>query len=218
MTSETDSTDDDQLNRLLRAVDVPADLHEKLLCIANHDGQDQEVKKTVAKPPVHWQLRTMLVVAAGYLLVSMSLIFFWPKNATEVAKHSPNENFKRGNTRASGLDQSQGNSRNETNEEINKRNELPIERTRLVVDSIEEKLNQLELLRMESKLARLEEELQELDSDQKISIVLAVADQSALNFGASRESVVNDLSEVLRRYPGSQGAKIVNQFVNRSRQ
>jgi hypothetical protein len=52
-----------------------------------------------------------------------------------------------------------------------------------------------------------------LDSNQRASLIVSMSDQSALQLGATRQSVERDMARVIERFPNTRGALLAEQFI-----
>ena len=189
--------DDDQLDALLREVHVPADLKSELLSIA--DDEPAVTKVTTPSRGMHsWHGALAASLAAIALFGTWA---YWAVN-TSGTSSLPNgtiaERDSEGDTTSP-------------------------EAAQLLAEM--EALNtEFEMVLASTKLDRLEQELSEMKStptlslsrDEVLAITFAIADQTAVELGSSRDEAISDMRQVIERYPNTQGAKIAHEFIKTS--
>ena len=209
---------DKRLDQLLQQVDVPQGLHEELLGLVDqgagtesHDQKPRPVTSTRRSFTV-----STIVVAACYLILAGGVFVFWPSDQAGTAR----QNAQRKETDNHGAGQPkkrESNSKTNSDAKVPETNSVLIEASlarSATLDTIENKLNQLKIQELEEKLARLENSRQMLESNESVALVLAIADQTPLNLGGSKELVSDDMKFVLEKFPASQGAEIAAQFAD----
>ena len=218
--------DDDKLDRLLAKVEVPSDLKQQLRAIAEPTGTDSESKgatqrdssipyETKTSRPIpgngsaksqNWRMWTILIAAS--LIVGLGAWAIWSESQNnqplvvdtdrdkELGKTNPNNGV---NAQPPKLDPELA----QTLDDLNS-----------ISDEIERLTLRLELAQKAHQLERLESELprHSLSHRDRNSLAIAMAAKSALEIGASRESVQQDWQWVSEQFPNSSGASLIQSW------
>lgn len=189
--------DDEQLDEILRDVDVPESLRRQLLEIPEvHETKLKDSRDT--SKGLGWI--PMLAIAASLLLL-MSLAISSLDDAN--GDRDPISIVKSNDVKR-GADEF------DVSSDVDF--ELDLLKTKL--QSIDLVLMQMKTKRMQRKLAQLKRtQLPVLSSSEKQSIVLSMSCQSAIELGASLETVRDELEQVKLQYPNSQGASIAKRLL-----
>ena len=201
---------DDELDALLRGVDVPTDLQGDLRKIPQAQSeplskQTEQVGQQSDRKLSRWRVTTVLTLAAT--LLGLGLFFAWPLiNGNETPIASSTENIKK----PSPTDPPATAESVESAESA----EL-VELTRNTTRQIDSVLHEIEMLELRSRLAEIEQSLaQSLDHREYQSLITAVADQSILQLGGSEQTVKEDMVQVIKNYPDTIGSKIAQEFID----
>ena len=198
-----DDMSDERLGELLRSVAVPDDLHEKLLAIS---GQPAEVTATEVRRPNSQSeprlSRTRRVwlglLVTACLLVAVCLVA-WQVNS------KPNHIVAHSLAQANSIVVQ----RKEAEEILNgfRQRQRDFERRSLEfgAETIHRNLQSLVSVKPESRRAN--------DVD---SMIMAMANQSSLSMGNSQSNVRRAMNELTKQFPGSQGAKLAQEYLNQN--
>ena len=215
---------DEQLDALLRSVEVPGDLKAQLLSIADptndelsSKAEDSNAAAIPASEPAKGGQPTPTRSWIGYVLAA-SLMFvlayagwqWWggktldPNGIAEVEQNqlvspSPSD----GLAKAEDVDPDQ------------KRLQEALERIQRNRVLVEEQLQIAELANARAAAERQTGNQSRLNMKQRDfeSMVLAMADQVVIPLGGSEESAKTDMANVIKNYPGSKGASIAREFL-----
>lgn len=187
--------DDEQLDELLRDIDVPDSLAQSLREIPELHKTDvvssHELSKGLGWIP-------MLAIAASLLLLMSLAISSFDDATGDHGAIASNKSVEKngGNVDAS--------------------NDIDFE-----MELLKSKLQSIDLVLMRRKTKRMQQKLAELkrsqlpilSSSEQQSIVLSMSCQAAIEMGADLETVRDELEEVKLQYPDSQGAAIANRLL-----
>jgi hypothetical protein len=207
--------DDQQLDSLLRDVEVSRDLTRELLALPDADEAAPELFRP--RPVDNSQVRRYarfwgrgLAIGVGLTAVAASLCgilaaIFWSKNADTpqiVAEAVAPENADR---------------INESLPSIAPRQEwLKLtSNIRATAELVDRRMRESEIQRLHLKLDSLADAkpAESLSASQRASLIVSISDQSALHWGAARKSVAADMSRVIETFPNTSGAMLAEQFI-----
>lgn len=207
----------EQLDSLLREVEVPADLKSQLRSIPMQLEEPTVTKQTKVSAPssnrmskrnsgLSW--RTWVVAGSILGIAAFQILRLEPTPSIPVNDPAAVAIISADNSEA---------------------NVSTADSTNLYADELE----QLELLNREFAQRQnfwQEQELNQLESDlvdlqrtaarsinqrESNSVILALSAETAISFGGSEESVKEEMAMVIAEYPGSHGAKIATEFLQR---
>lgn len=186
--------DDQELNARLRDVEIPAELGQRLLALPSG--------KEVAKK------RTPLALAKMWLATAAAIA------AVVVASRWTGETKP-----VTGVVSGRGeNDRIVIGAKPSPRSALEVDaigEIRGGVDRVDAKVRERTIRALSrSLLERKESAAPTLDSRQRTALIVAMADQSALELGVSPRQVVQDMSRIMERFPNTSGAKLAEQFIS----
>lgn len=234
--SESDLSDR-SLDQLLGNVQVPSDLHQRLLEITNQpEGLPEEITpfrlvdqaidaphshptgsvRQVSSPAKAQWKHPMIVTAASVALLIASLIFFG--NQSEMFG-SPFDTTARNREPAKTFQPKQPNTDARIDLVLMKLPESAIELDRLVknqqelLEQMDLALAELELQQLEAKLASLENASNWVEPHEQQSVILALADQAGHVLGNSSDQIAKDMEFVKQQYPGTRGAEMAAKFL-----
>lgn len=193
--------DDQQLDDLLRAVQTPESLKDRLKEIPDQEGMDDGLVRLPARDElpqrrsrVGWYALAA-VAAAVALLTVMSI---WP------VETAPNTTLvEQGSVPDTPLESDIAN------------HSIELELLEIKLEAIESVMLEQEIKRLEKRLASLKQQAVPvgLPEREQQSIVLSLSCQAAMELGASIDSVRDDLLQVVEHYPGSQGAEFASRML-----
>lgn len=193
------SPNDDQLDDLLRQVEVPGDLKAKLHKLPNKEKVNGVRPSSMPPTGPRTKLWPSLILLAA-TLVGVSAFIAWP--------------YLGGDQPA---DRTAGKTDPDSINDGVHNPELQLDLR--VVDELQK---QVEASLAKFEIARLERQLKNLRSapanlleqEQYTSMILAMADQTVLDLGGSNESVHANMVNVIDSFPNSKGAEIAQQFLD----
>ncbi len=183
------SSDDEKLDAMLRDVSVPSGLMDRLREIPN--------EPVVGIPDSNWKIgRRVIGLALAAGLAGIVIWIAWPPAPSQLPVAMTPDSV----TAEDELKKL----------ELDRMNELALE--------IEMLSKRLELRELESKLRDLERTapIPSLSIEDTESLVLCLADQSAIAWGAEPESVRADMQKIIEMYPHTAGARTANEFLARA--
>lgn len=220
---------DEQLDDWLAQVDVPAGLHDDLLKISDLE-KDVETENESVSPKTfgasspyaaesygyRW---TGLAVAVCYFVLAGSIWVFWPTDQVAEQQVQSAKNEEQADRARADAETASRKPPTKNKSTVEKSTSSSLANAKGMTDfgtalqSIDEKLNELKIRELEEKLAKIENETLRLESSESASIVLAIADQTPIHLGASRESIQSDMTKVVAEFPDSRGAAIASQLI-----
>lgn len=185
---------DEQLDALLRDVDVPVDLKQELLSIADENLAQPTPSSTISLKLARW-----FALAAS--LAGIALFASWAFDSGKNREAVP----------VAAIPNSE--SANEVNDETD-RILQEMEQLRIEFDFA---LAQLQIERLERSLfeAKLAQR-SAVSIDELIATVHAIADQTPVVLGAPRETAIGDMENVIRMWPNTRGAAIARNFIEQT--
>lgn len=216
----------EQLDELLRDVQVPRDLKTRLMQIpdqiSSRDFTDKTQVSIAVTPPTNTQSSAdqsswwSFVVVAGILGVAAIVATQWLNN-------SASESRQRDSIATS-----------DSQRDLDESNQVPIEpdetyesESQLVTQDgleqfqrqeelliLEEQLAQLEIAQLERKLSQIEQaNKHHLDPTEVEAMIAAMAPEFSIELGGSESDVRSAMAQVIKQYPGTQGASRAEQFL-----
>lgn len=190
--------DDRQLEEWLREVEVPQDLAERLRSLSDSASQ-------VARPP-RWPwfaAASVLAVAASIAAIVLFVNRTDSPNAAPLVAENSNPT-----TEATPANVATPNA-------LASETPPSLEEIRAEVEMIDRLLRQRTILDLGDKLAALSDRrpATSLESNQRASLIVSLSDQAAIDLGASRQSVAQDMARVIERFPNTRGAAVAEQFI-----
>ena len=213
-----DIINDDQIDSLLRDVEVPGNLKDRLRTIPSSVDQSGEIILKTTGSTSGW-MKPILAFALAATLLAIAAFFAWPLimgnddpiNGTDVAKTGETK-LEPGGTLVSP----------EKLEPEVKSSLVALELEAIVQTQhdIDATLHEMEMLVLREKLARLSNTTSRISLAPKEyqSMVFAIADQTILDLGGSDEIVKRDMTYVINRYPNTRGAEIAQEFLDTTNQ
>ncbi len=217
---------DQQLDALLRKVDVPADLMDSLRAIPqthagadsngdpNEDAKTNSVSVTVPKTETaHSLWRGSLLMALAATLLAVGAFFAWPfvagqnTNGPEVVENVENDGPVPKSTDPQPAPAAG------TNPD---RSEILVA-AETANEAIEAALHEVEMQQLRNRLAEIKQSTPSsgtMDPHEYNSLITAIADQTILELGGSEEAVRDDMAQVIKLYPNTTGAAIAQEFIN----
>ena len=190
--------DDEQLDELLRDIDAPESLKQKLRAIPQ--SQKNEVKHSQETANGVGWISLLAIAASLFLLVS--LVIMSAKDAN--IDHDPI-------TVLVDINESQT---KPDNYDVVSDVDLELKLLKMKLQSIDVMLTQQKTKRMRQQLAKLKSsQLPILNSPEQQSIALSMSCQSAIEMGASVETFREELEQIKVQYPGLRGSEIASQLL-----
>ncbi len=190
---------DEELDALLQEVDVPADLKDQLRQISQQ-SPSQETPKSVRPPQTNGSLKRILAIAATLLAIVGFLTYSALTEKEQPIADNPTPEVDSTNSPDT--------------------TDLVDRATTQQMEELDQLVNELELSQLRSRLARLNESNSEFgysttanDTREYTAMILALSDQSAIDHGGSTDSVIDDMQFVIESFPGTEGAKLAEQFI-----
>ena len=208
---------DQQLDALLRDVDVPTDIADELRAIPRTQSQNDAADRKLDTPSsagTPWRISPLLVLAAS--LLAVSAFFAWPwivgdselgTDPSTVVRSGPTEPVKP-------TDPTQPNS---TDSQLNPTLESSTAELLARTEAIEAALHEIEMQRLREQLAEIKQSTPthySMDTREYDSLITAIADQTILQLGGSEDTVRQDMVRVIKTYPNTAGATIAQDFLD----
>lgn len=194
--------EDEQLDELLRQVDVPEGLKADLRKLA--EGTKVNGVQSASLPPFNSRKKlfpSLLLLAAT--LLGVSAFIAWPYLGKDDSTGGM----------AKKIDDS--GQVNKSNEDSNLDLQPNLQQIQNLQEKVDATLTKLEISRLERRLEKLRSgSTGQLDQNQYTSIILAMADQTVIDLGGSTESVQTNMVSVIDNFPNSKGAEIAQQFLD----
>ena len=201
-----------KIDDLLRDIEVPESLHQKLRAIPQED-KNEVIQKSESKGS-SW-LPVLVIVAALLLLVSVAAVV---KNANDVesptAQIVDKANLKSVPNNLVLIRDDDDSKAAADNYLIVNDIDLEMKRIKMELESVDLILMQRKTKRMQQKLAELKAgQLPVFNPSEQQSIALSMACQSAIEKGASVETFREQLEQIKLELPDSRGSKIATQLL-----
>lgn len=192
--------DDDGLQRLLQNVDFPADLPARL-----REIPEQATKHRRETPPRDTRRIVGWAVAASVLAIAAIASALWMRQfsgqpAERIVRRGPPPTDRRPDI---------GPETSPTNRAEGSRE---IQDNLVWVTDLVQSL-EVDALRQARDEMRQYELRTNADPRNLESLIVGLADRSALDWGASRTSVSRDMQQILDEYPGSLGAELASEVL-----
>lgn len=200
---------DEQLDRMLRNVVVPGDLRSKLLEIPNFEMADEDCKTRVEVENSRYPI-LQLALAASLLFVALFFGMQWLQRSKPgpelVGKTEPAASH------LAGSDVANATLKTEAASQVSR-----------VLASLDANTNFLESQFLEMEVARLRSELNKIDVSSPVtlnqgeieSIIAALTGEIVIPLGGVVETTRAEMVNVIKKYPGSRGADLASQYLER---
>ena len=213
---ETEKLDDENLDALIRDIDVPQDMHDQLSRIPHQTNSGSFVrpvsqkKKHVLRRYVSTRLVSVATIVA-LVLVGMCIYLVWPstpivppqaKTDSAGAKIDGEHDVEAGD-----LDQLK-----QQAAQIRKQMVEANETMDSLIGSLGRRRKELELAN--SRLGYVEG----IALNDVKSLVSAVSQHSQISFGSKKESAIRDLSLVIEQFPESSGSTYAKKIIDQLNQ
>jgi hypothetical protein len=200
--------DDQELKDLLREIEVPPGLRDRLRTIAQTDRLPRPTCEAGNKHS-NWKIRVAIVAVLAAAIAGFAIKVIWPAGQ-DSASTSPRQVVE--NIRPSPeMPTRQPNSRSEKSA-----TDLVIGELNASSQYLDEVLLSIKIRQLERKLARKDIRLvsdSNFDAAQRTSMVLVLADEAAIKLGADRVLIDQELKEVIGRFPGTLGAELADKLL-----
>lgn len=199
---------DEQLDAMLREVQVPSELKSRLRQIPDSATRHQEgampVERTLPSSPQPFQTPWLSYVLVASLLGVAAFVAakFLPSNPNnpdrgQIASTSTNRIEK---NRISNMPEPTTAKLNEQDREL---------------QMLEAEIQALEIARLESELLQLETlGNQRLSNNEVESMILALAPEYSIPLGGKKADVRSEMARVLKEYPNTRGAVLAAKILN----
>lgn len=203
---------DEQLDAMLRDVEIPADLKERLGQIpvgvdefSNETSRSQ--KKDDFKSPPTW---LALAIAASL----MGIVLFF---VTQKIDNSNNpglvNNPKPAQTTNENSEKLADNLANSIQQELSAE-EQELAELRAQIELQDALLARLKNERLKDQIVELNRSVEsELQTREVESMIAALSSQSLIDFGGPKAQVMNSMAQVIQKYPNSRGATIAENYL-----
>ena len=212
-----DGIDDERLDQLLRDVVVPAELKSSLLRIPElatpHLDNAENAETTSLTPLTKSTSQTsswIALVLAASLLLAIGLGVSVALNDNSVAtvaevESDPVEIPESVVTQDSPSNAVTGGVSAESSE---------LALIQAEIDAVSTVLQQMKILRIRGELAALKTQQRgQLSPVEESSMIVALSEQTSIPLGGSVEQVATRMGSVIKRFPGSRGSKIAEDFL-----
>ncbi len=203
---------DEQLDALIRDVEVPENLHRLLLGIPDNHV---ESSTTCTTPPPNRNSSRLFAMVLAASLIAVAAFLSWQM----LEKETDGTGLAAGDGITHGLTLDQVVKAFETPNSRLPGNLQPEQLASLddSVELLEQEIHRMKMTAGLERLRRLQEmqaasALNELEVD---SMIMALSGQASLPLGGRLENVEQKMARVIERFPGSRGAQIAQDFINK---
>jgi hypothetical protein len=196
---------DEQLQAVLKRVEIPHDLKDRLRAIPQQETEQNELSQPSTKfkrtARLRFSLPAKISLAASLLVVALFAAWMMRPRASDnretIADDNPTQVESQAKTDLAA-------------------NQISAQLAALdsSVDRVEEVLRQIEIQKMQVELQQLRrQQAAQLDRFEIESMIIALSGQTSIPLGGSEKQVELEMAHVIEQYPGSRGAQIASHFL-----